>query len=75
MVYYKSNNINILQSIFERYANISGEQINPNKSTIYTGSISIWRQDILATLLEFSIGFLPFTYLGIPIFKERPKVA
>lgn len=37
--------------------------------------VSIRRQNILVVLLEFSIGSLTFTYIGIPFFKARPKVS
>ncbi|XP_073225628.1 uncharacterized protein [Cicer arietinum] len=50
--------------------------INPNKSTTYTGSISIRRHNILSDLIGFSINCsLPFTNLRIPILNGRPKVA
>lgn len=39
----------------ERYANIFMQQINLNKFTIYTRSISIRQHNILIDLFEFSI--------------------
>ncbi|GAU50883.1 hypothetical protein TSUD_411120 [Trifolium subterraneum] len=68
-----STNINVLSSFFDRYAQISGQHINPQKSTIFAGSISHVRITSIANSLGFCIGSLPFNYLGVPIFKAKPK--
>ncbi|PNY17703.1 ribonuclease H [Trifolium pratense] len=47
--------------------------INVNKSTIYSGAIPLARLNIIANFLGFNIGILPFIYLGVPIFKGKPK--
>ncbi|MCH88157.1 RNA-directed DNA polymerase (Reverse transcriptase), partial [Trifolium medium] len=52
---------------------ISVQAINPQKSTIFVGSISNARLQSIANSLGFSIGTLPFIYLGVPIFKGKPK--
>lgn len=31
------------------------------------------RLNILSALMGFKIGFLPFVYLGVPLFKGKPK--
>ncbi|GAU25788.1 hypothetical protein TSUD_222460 [Trifolium subterraneum] len=67
-------NINVLKGLFQRYGEASGQIINPSKSTFYVGSISAARANRIADMLGFSIGTLPFTYLGVPIFKGKPKV-
>jgi len=71
----KSSCIQALQSLFIKYAECSGQVINPSKSTIYAGFISNSILASLAHLLSFSIGTLPFLYLGVPIFKGKPKVS
>ncbi|MCI27995.1 RNA-directed DNA polymerase (Reverse transcriptase), partial [Trifolium medium] len=48
--------------------------INTSKSTIFSGSITQGRLAIIAQLLNFKMGNLPFNYLGVPIFKGKPKV-
>jgi hypothetical protein len=68
-----SANIEILSSFFAKYAQISGQHINPQKSTIFAGSISQARIINIASSLGFCIGSLPFLYLGVPIFKGKPK--
>ncbi|GAU23976.1 hypothetical protein TSUD_327770 [Trifolium subterraneum] len=68
-----SSNIEVLSCFFARYAQISGQHINPQKSTIFAGSISQIRLTSIANSLGFCIGTLPFMYLGVPIFKGKPK--
>jgi len=36
--------------------------------------MSMVRKQALASILGFQHGSLPFTYLGIPLFKGKPKV-
>jgi hypothetical protein len=68
-----SANIDVLSSFFHRYSQVSGQHINPQKSTIFAGSISQARLTSIANSLGFCIGSLPFIYLGVPIFKGKPK--
>nr|ABD32264.2 RNA-directed DNA polymerase, putative [Medicago truncatula] len=48
--------------------------VNPNKSTVFAGSISVSKLNQLINIIGFNHGTLPFTYLGVPIFKGKPKV-
>jgi len=68
-----TSNLNCLKDIFFKYAEASGQLVNPLKSSIYVGSISNHRLSHIANMLGFKIGSLPFTYLGVPIFKGKPK--
>ncbi|CAI8592772.1 unnamed protein product [Vicia faba] len=76
MLFYKAKNSNIknLKALFLRYVECSGQYVNPHKSIIYAGSISPMRSSYLASSIGFSEGSLPFQYLGVPIFKGKPKV-
>jgi ribonuclease HI len=47
--------------------------MNVNKSSIFAGGVSDGRLNHMVQMLGFSIGSLPFTYLGAPIFKGKPK--
>lgn len=67
--------INELKQLFTDYANCSGQLINPSKSLIFSNSIFEPRMQNIVNQLGFNIGSLPFTYLGVPIFKGRPKAA
>ena len=69
----KFSSLQALKDLFTRYANSSGQVINLNKSSIYAGGVSDARMNQMVQLLGFSIGSLPFTYLGAPIFKGKPK--
>jgi hypothetical protein len=64
-----------LKELFTAYALESGQVINTSKSTIYPGSISHGRLNLIVQLLNFNIGSLPFNYLGVPIFKGKPKAS
>ncbi|GAU17935.1 hypothetical protein TSUD_330600 [Trifolium subterraneum] len=64
-----------LKSLFTRYAFESGQAVNASKSTIFVGSITPRRIDLIVNLLNFSVGSLPFNYLGVPIFKGKPKAS
>jgi hypothetical protein len=63
-----------LKALFESYASESGQRINNSKSFIYYGSITQGRLNLIVQLLNFQIGSIPFNYLGVPIFKGKPKV-
>jgi hypothetical protein len=75
MVYCKGNlpGLFALKDLFTDYALESGQIINTSKSTIYSGSISPRRLELIVQVLNFNIGTLPFNYLGVPIFKGKPK--
>ena len=68
-----SSNLNCLKNIFLAYAETSGQMVNPQKSSIFAGSITNRRLNHIASILGFKIGTFPFTYLGVPIFRGKPK--
>ncbi|PNX82112.1 ribonuclease H, partial [Trifolium pratense] len=69
----KLSSLQALQNLFISYANCSGQVINASKSTIFAGGISQARLDRIVDLIGFNVGSLPFNYLGVPIFKGKPK--
>lgn len=71
----KLSGLNNLKDLFHRYALNSGQVINCSKSTIYSNSISTARLNSIVQLLNFNIGTFPFNYLGVPIFKAKPKAS
>jgi hypothetical protein len=75
MIYCKGNfdGLQALQHLFTRYADSAGQVISARKSTIYAGGISQNRLQNIVNLLGFEIGTLPFNYLGVPIFRGKPK--
>jgi hypothetical protein len=76
MIFCKGNmnGLRELKCLFNSYALESGQVINSSKSTIFSGSITPRRLALMVQLLNFSIGSLPFNYLGVPIFKGKPRV-
>ena len=75
MIFCRGNisSVDALKELFLEYASCSGQHTNPSKSTIYAGSISPGRLNYLVNYLGFQAGTLPFNYLGVPIFKGKPK--
>lgn len=76
MVFCKATQQNLahLKILFNRYFEISGQMINSSKSTFYLGAASR-RQTLIVDVLVFSVGKLPCNYLGVPIFKGKPRRA
>lgn len=62
-----------LKELFQRYALASEQMISASKSIIFSGSIPHARLSQIADFIGFNIGQLPFTYLGVPICKGKPK--
>jgi hypothetical protein len=75
MIFCKGSKKNALAvaSLFLEYAANSGQIISPSKCMIFSGSISTARLAVISRILNFSHGTFPFNYLGVPIFKGRPK--
>lgn len=70
----KRKNVRTLVQIFNSYALISGQHINPSKSKVHFGkNISNQFKNYAIHLTGFSEGGVPFTYLGTPIFRGAPK--
>ncbi|XP_024630290.2 uncharacterized protein [Medicago truncatula] len=67
------SNIRELLRIFQRYSEVSSQVINNTKSRFYTGALSGTRTHMIASLLGFSVGTVPFQYLGCNIFQGKPK--
>lgn len=75
MIYCKCKfrSLEALKFLFTRYANSSGQVISASKSTLFAGGISQNRMHNIINLLCFSVASFPLNYLGVPIFKGRPK--
>jgi mannosylglycoprotein endo-beta-mannosidase len=75
IIFCKGNlsGLRFLKQLFNDYATESGQVINNSKSTIFSGSITQGRLNLIVQLFNFNMGALPFFYLGVPIFKGKPK--
>jgi len=68
-------NIRCLLNIFLAYSNVSGQLVNHPKSRFFTGAMTNACVQMLAAMLGFCAGSIPFIYLGCPIFKGKPKAS
>lgn len=59
--------------IFNDYSEVSRQIINNSKSRFYAGAMTTSRSQMIAGMLGFNAGNIPFFYLGCPIFKGKPK--
>ncbi|GAU35943.1 hypothetical protein TSUD_394910 [Trifolium subterraneum] len=77
LIFCKGNisGLKALKDLFDNYALESGQVISTSKSTIFSGSITPGRLNLIVQLLKFKLGSLPFNYLGVPIFKGKPKTS
>jgi len=66
-------NVRQIMHLFKLYGQYSGQMINASKSKFYTGAISLSRTHTIASITGFRHGSVPFTYLGILLFKGKPK--
>lgn len=67
------SNIRNIMDLFDDYGVYSGQLVNAAKSKFYSGSLPLSRISVIASITGFSHGCLPFTYLGIPLFKGKPR--
>lgn len=75
MIFCRASKQNLLHlmALFKAYGEASSQIISPAKCKFYPSGITPRRLGILANILGFSVGQHPFSYLGVPIFKCRPK--
>lgn len=75
MIFCRSSKQNLLNlmNLFRAYGEASGQLISADKCRFYTGTSQSRRLGLLADILGFHSGQLPFTYLGVPIFRGRPR--
>ena len=67
-------NLKLVQKILDDYAKASGQFINKSKSKIYFGKEAVHRKPEITTTMGMAAGSTPFNYLGVPIFKGKPKL-
>lgn len=67
-------NVKNIPSILNKYDDSSGQRVNYNKSTIIFGKGAIARERILLQISSMRKGIIPFIYLGVSLFKGKPKL-
>ncbi|KAL8492467.1 hypothetical protein ACS0TY_023879 [Phlomoides rotata] len=59
---------------FFRPMGVSLVNFNPSKSKVYFGSaITRWVKNTMLSTMGITVGSLPFSYLGVPIFRGSPR--
>lgn len=66
-------NLRNLMALFKEYGDVSGQVLSSSKCRFYAGSTPNSRIATIKDCLGFSAGSPPFTYLGVPLFKHKPK--
>jgi len=75
MIFCKGNKscIDALIDLFTKYGQESGQVVSNAKSTVYSSAISDDKLHQLIDIIGFNTGSIPFNYLGVPIFKGKPR--
>lgn len=58
-----------MKRIIEIYKGVSRHKINYDKANIYFSNTTQWKELEIAYILQFQIGSLLATYLGMPLFE------
>lgn len=69
----RQSTLTALRNVFSRYASCSGQFFNVDKSIVFASFISHAKLHRMTLQVGFRIDILPFWYLGIPIFRGKPK--
>ncbi|XP_019438986.1 PREDICTED: uncharacterized protein LOC109344689 [Lupinus angustifolius] len=74
LIFYKGikREILALNKLILSYAQASSQHINLSKCKFYIAQATTTKLSSLSTWLGFSVGSLPFSYLGVPIFRGKP---
>ncbi|KAL8463017.1 hypothetical protein ACS0TY_033870 [Phlomoides rotata] len=68
-----AGNIRCFQGVFSAYGGLSGQVYNLAKSMVYFGTaVTRWVRRFILRTTGISHGSLPFSYLGVPIFRGAP---
>ncbi|XP_057786555.1 uncharacterized protein LOC131004001 [Salvia miltiorrhiza] len=65
-----------IKDILNYYGSISGQVCSQEKSNLYFArGVTTDRRRAIQRVMGFSVGILPMTYLGVPIFVGRPRAS
>ncbi|CAN1247714.1 LINE-1 retrotransposable element ORF2 protein [Linum perenne] len=75
LVFTKANTaaIEVVKSILNEFKEVSGLQLNPEKSKIYLAGIDSVTAEVITVASGFCRGELPFRYLGVPLTTGKLK--
>ena len=67
-------NAETLEYAFDIYRKISRQSVNLENSMFYFGKgVSSRLEELIRSTWQLRRGFLPFNYLGVPLFEGKPK--
>ncbi|KAM7517189.1 hypothetical protein LguiA_006772 [Lonicera macranthoides] len=66
--------VKTLMQLLDDYGAASGQFVNKTKSHIVLGDITQRRQQHLKEITGMNVLVLPFTYLGVPVFRGKPSL-
>ncbi|WMV18118.1 hypothetical protein MTR67_011503 [Solanum verrucosum] len=67
--------IKLMYDAFMKFSKASRLQANIDKSPIYIAGVSDQTNQDIVEALGFSVGTLPFRYLGVPLSSKKLTVA
>ena len=75
MLFCRGDKRNLKQVLYilHSYGQASGQIMNCAKSKVYIGQGAKHRKAAITSVLGMTEGSTPFTYLGVPIFKGKPR--
>ncbi|KAF1899534.1 hypothetical protein Lal_00019662 [Lupinus albus] len=75
LIFYKGlkSNLLALNSLIKDYDQASGQHINSAKCKFYTFNGTTRRTSNLTTILGLNAGNLTLNYLGVPLFRGKPR--
>jgi hypothetical protein len=63
-----------LRAVLNSFATSTGLKVNYHKSSMYPINVCPARLEILARTLNCQTGYMPFTYLGVPLGLSKPGI-
>ncbi|XP_070041550.1 uncharacterized protein [Nicotiana tomentosiformis] len=66
-----SESVQRLNACFTTFSAAPGLQVNLTKSTVYCGGMAQREKEAIVQLLGYSLGELPFKYLGVPLDTKK----
>lgn len=61
----------VLRAALDEFRNVSGLEVNMNKSTTFFGNVKSSTQAHISEVMPFNVGTLPVRYLGVPLLSTR----
>ena len=77
MIFCKGDlsSVKVICDCIKVFSNTSGLRANTDKSAIYLAGIDTTLKDDIRDISQFSLGTLPFRYLGVPLSSKRLSIA